>query len=141
MDKKKQVFETVKPIPSFPEEEEKILEFWEKNDVFNKVRESKKGKKLYRWLEGPPTANGLPHAGHALTRAIKDVFLRYKLMHDFDIQPYIAGWDCHGLPVELEVEKELGFTDKSDIEEYGMRNFNEACRNSVFRYVSQGISH
>ncbi len=137
MNKKKHVFETVKTTPSFPEEEEKILEFWEKSDVFNKVRESKKGKKLYRWLEGPPTANGLPHAGHALTRATKDVFLRYKLMHDFDIQPYIAGWDCHGLPVELQVEKELGFTAKSDIEEYGMRNFNEACRKSVFKYVKE----
>ncbi|MBY8999874.1 MAG: isoleucine--tRNA ligase [Candidatus Heimdallarchaeota archaeon] len=137
MDKNKQVFESVKPLPSFPEEEEKILEFWEKNDVFKKVRESKKGKKLYRWLEGPPTANGLPHAGHALTRAIKDVFLRYKLMHDYDIQPYIAGWDCHGLPVELQVEKELGFSDKSDIEEYGLTKFNEACRKSVFKYVKE----
>ena len=137
MDKKKQVFETVKPLPSFPEEEEKILKFWEKNDVFNKVRESKKGKELFRWLEGPPTANGMPHAGHALTRAIKDVFLRYKLMHDYDIQPYIAGWDCHGLPVELEVEKELGFSSKADIEEYGVAKFNEACRKSVFKYVKE----
>jgi len=135
--KENQVFKPVDSLPSFPQEEETILEFWEKNQIFDKIREMNKGKKLYRWLEGPPTANGLPHIGHALTRAIKDVFLKHKVMHGYDIVPWIAGWDCHGLPVELEVEKELGFTDKSQIEEFGLRNFNEACRKSVFKYVKE----
>ncbi|MHA1827701.1 MAG: class I tRNA ligase family protein, partial [Candidatus Heimdallarchaeaceae archaeon] len=131
------VFETVKSLPSFPEEEEKILDFWEKNDIFNKVRDASKGRPLFRWLEGPPTANGLPHIGHALTRAIKDVFLRYKSMKGFQIVPWTAGWDCHGLPVELEVEKALGFSDKSQIEEFGVKKFNDACRQSVFKYVRE----
>ncbi|GAG80300.1 unnamed protein product, partial [marine sediment metagenome] len=74
--KENQVFKPVDSLPSFPQEEETILEFWEKNQIFDKIREMNKGKQLYRWLEGPPTANGLPHIGHALTRAIKDVFLK-----------------------------------------------------------------
>ena len=83
----KQIFESVKALPSFSEEEEKVLDFWEKNGVFDKLREMRKGGPLFRWLEGPPTANGLPHIGHALTRAIKDVFLRHKSMHGFDVVP------------------------------------------------------
>ncbi len=137
MDKKKQVFKPVKALPSFPEEEEKVLEFWEKNEVFDKLREMRKGSPLFRWLEGPPTANGLPHIGHALTRAIKDVFLRHKSMHGFEVVPWVAGWDCHGLPVELEVEKILGFTDKNQIEEFGLSKFNAECRKSVFKYVKE----
>jgi len=133
----KQIFESVKALPSFSEEEEKVLDFWEKNEVFDKLREMRKGGPLFRWLEGPPTANGLPHIGHALTRAIKDVFLRHKSMHGFDVVPWVAGWDCHGLPVELEVEKTLGFSDKSQIEEFGMVNFNSECRKSVFKYVKE----
>ncbi len=133
----KHVFESVEALPSFSEEEEKVLDFWEKNEVFDKVREMRKGGPLFRWLEGPPTANGLPHIGHALTRAIKDVFLRHKSMHGFDVVPWVAGWDCHGLPVELEVEKTLGFSDKSQIEEFGMVNFNSECRKSVFKYVKE----
>ncbi len=137
MDKKKQVFKPVKTLPSFSDEEEKILEFWEKNDVFKKLREMRKGNPLFRWLEGPPTANGLPHIGHALTRAIKDVFLRHKSMHGFNVVPWVAGWDCHGLPVELEVERTLGFTEKSQIEEFGLSKFNAECRKSVFKYVKE----
>ncbi len=133
----KQIFESVKALPSFSEEEEKVLDFWEKNEVFDKLREMRRGGPLFRWLEGPPTANGLPHIGHALTRAIKDVFLRHKSMHGFDVVPWVAGWDCHGLPVELEVEKTLGFSDKSQIEEFGMVNFNSECRKSVFKYVKE----
>ncbi len=133
----KQVFDSVKALPSFSEEEEKILDFWEKNKVFDKLREMRKGNPLFRWLEGPPTANGLPHIGHALTRAIKDVYLRHKSMHGFDVVPWVAGWDCHGLPVELEVEKTLGFKDKSQIEEFGIANFNAECRKSVFKYVKE----
>ena len=131
------MFKPVKALPSFPEEEEKILDFWEKNEIFEKLRKMRKGSPLFRWLEGPPTANGLPHIGHALTRAIKDVFLRYKSMHGYEVVPWVAGWDCHGLPVELEVEKNLGFTDKKQIEEFGLRKFNEECRKSVFKYVKE----
>ena len=137
MENREKLFKTANSMPSFIDEETKILEFWEKNQVFDKIRKMNKGKKLFRWLEGPPTANGLPHIGHALTRAIKDVFLRYKVMHGYDVVPWIAGWDCHGLPVELEVEKELGITKKSQIEEFGLRNFNEECRRSVFKYVKE----
>ncbi|MCG3225966.1 MAG: isoleucine--tRNA ligase [Candidatus Heimdallarchaeota archaeon] len=137
MENKNQIFESVKALPVFTEEEEKILEFWEKKKIFDKARKLRHEGPLFRWLEGPPTANGLPHIGHALTRAIKDVFLRHKSMHGYNIVPWIAGWDCHGLPVELEVEKELGFTDKSQIEEFGLSKFNEACRKSVFKYVKE----
>ena len=137
MENKKHVFESVKALPVFTEEEEKILEFWEEKKIFDKVRKTREEGPLFRWLEGPPTANGLPHIGHALTRAIKDVFLRHKSMHGYNIVPWIAGWDCHGLPVELEVEKELGLSDKSQIEEFGIVKFNEACRKSVFKYVKE----
>jgi isoleucyl-tRNA synthetase len=137
LDSKKDVFETVKALPVFAEEEEKILEFWEKKKIFDKVRNLRKDGPLFRWLEGPPTANGLPHIGHALTRAIKDVYLRHKFMHGYNIVPWIAGWDCHGLPVELEVEKELGFSSKAEIDEYGLSKFNVACRKSVFKYVKE----
>ncbi len=137
MDNEKQVFESVKALPSFSKDEEETLTFWEENKVFDKLREMRKGSPLFKWLEGPPTANGLPHIGHALTRAIKDVFLRHKSMHGFEVVPWVAGWDCHGLPVELEVEKTLGFTDKSQIEEFGMVNFNAECRKSVFKYVKE----
>ena len=133
----KLVFEPVISLPSFPDEEEKILKFWEKEKIFDKARKLRENGPFFRWLEGPPTANGLPHIGHALTRAIKDVFLRHKAMHGFNIVPWIAGWDCHGLPVELEVEKELGFTEKSQIEEYGISQFNEVCRKSAFKYVKE----
>ena len=137
MEDDKLVFNSVKALPAFSEEEEKILKFWEENSIFDKVRELRKGSPLFRWLEGPPTANGLPHIGHALTRAIKDVYLRHKSMHGFEIVPWIAGWDCHGLPVELEVEKTLGFSSKEEIEQFGLRKFNEECRKSVFKYVKE----
>ena len=137
MESRKDIFETVKALPVFAEEEEKILEFWEKKKIFDKVRELRQDGPLFRWLEGPPTANGLPHIGHALTRAIKDVFLRHKSMQGHNIVPWIAGWDCHGLPVELEVEKELGFSSKAEIDEYGLSNFNVDCRKSVFKYVKE----
>ncbi|MHA1304601.1 MAG: isoleucine--tRNA ligase, partial [Candidatus Heimdallarchaeaceae archaeon] len=130
----KRVFETVKAMQEFAKEEEKILEFWEKKQIFDKSRKKNKGKKLFRWLEGPPTANGKPHMGHVLTRSIKDVFLRYKTMKGYDVQPRIAGWDTHGLPVEREVEKELGIKDKKEIENFGIREFNLKCKESVFKY-------
>jgi len=121
------------------EMEKNILKYWEEQDVFQKLREKNRGKKRFVFLEGPPTANGRPHVGHALTRAVKDVFLRYKAMCGYDVQPWIAGWDCHGLPVEIEVEKSLGINSKKEIENYGVARFNKKCRESVFRYRDEWV--
>ncbi len=130
----KQVFYNVEAMPKFADKELEVLEFWDSNNIFEKSRKKNEGKKLFRWLEGPPTANGLPHMGHVLTRSIKDAFLRYKTMKGFDVQPRIAGWDTHGLPVEREVEKELGIKEKKEIEKFGIKEFNLKCRSSVFKY-------
>jgi isoleucyl-tRNA synthetase len=114
--------------------ESETLEFWERQNIFGKLRSQNSGKTPFVFLEGPPTANGLPHVGHALGRAIKDVYLRHKALSGFDVIPWKGGWDCHGLPVEIEVEKELGLKSKKDIVEYGIDRFNLKCRDSVMRY-------
>lgn len=133
-------FRQITPQNDFPAMEEAILKMWEDNKVYEKTQElrSKNGK-TYTWVEGPPTANGKPHAGHALTRTLKDVQLRYHTMKGKYVVPRIGGWDCHGLPVELEIEKELGINSKQEIEEYGIKNFNEKCRESVLRYTNDWI--
>ena len=116
-----------------PRVEQSIIQFWRDNNIFEKSMEQHRGNEPFVFLEGPPTANGLPHPGHVLTRAIKDMVLRYKTMQGF----YVArkgGWDTHGLPVEIEVEKSLGLEEKQEIEEYGIERFNEQCQESVFRY-------
>jgi len=115
------------------EVEEKIQKFWRENDIFKKSIEQRKGCSPYVFLEGPPTANGLPHPGHVLTRVMKDLILRYETMNGHYILRK-AGWDTHGLPVEIEVEKKLGLEDKQAIETYGVDKFNEECKKSVFRY-------
>jgi isoleucyl-tRNA synthetase len=115
------------------EVEERIQKFWEDNNIFKKSIEKRKGCKPYVFLEGPPTANGLPHPGHVLTRVMKDLILRYETMNGHYILRK-AGWDTHGLPVEIEVEKKLGLENKQAIEKYGIAKFNEECRKSVFRY-------
>ena len=130
-------FPTLPTTPDLPTQEEAIFDFWRNNDIEKKVQEASKGKPPYVFVEGPPTANGHPHMGHALTRAIKDVFLRYKTMTGHHVTPRIGGWDCHGLPVEIEVEKELGLEEKEDIEAYGIEKFNTKCRESVLRYVNE----
>ncbi|MEM3444463.1 MAG: isoleucine--tRNA ligase [Thermoplasmata archaeon] len=116
--------------------EKEILSFWEKENIERKVREKTKGGKIFVFCEGPPTANGQPHIGHVLTRASKDAFLRYKVMNGHEIFPYKAGWDCHGLPVEIEVEKELNISGKKKILDYGIEKFNARCKESVFKYKS-----
>ncbi len=131
------VFKEVRPGVKFPEMEKEIIQFWRENSVFEKSREMRKGNERFIFLEGPPTANGMPHIGHALTRAIKDAFLRYRLMNGYDVEPYIAGWDCHGLPVEIEVEKKIGAKNKADIEKFGIKEFNKLCKESVFRYKGE----
>jgi isoleucyl-tRNA synthetase len=115
------------------EVEERIQKFWYDNTIFKKSIEQRKECPPYIFLEGPPTANGLPHPGHVLTRVMKDLILRYETMNGHYILRK-AGWDTHGLPVEIEVEKKLGLEDKQAIEIYGVAKFNEECKKSVFRY-------
>ena len=122
--------------PSIVEKE--VLKFWEENDIFRKSVEKRKGRRRFVFLEGPPTANGTPHPGHVLTRIMKDVVLRYYTMKGFYV-PRRAGWDTHGLPVEIEVEKKLGLKTKQDIEKYGIEKFNRECRKSTFRYENEWI--
>ena len=120
--------------------EEKIQKFWEANSILEKSlalrRVQGKKTKKFVFYEGPPTANGLPHIGHFLTRAFKDLFIRYKTMRGFFV-PRRAGWDTHGLPVEIEVEKELGLKNKKEIEKYGIAKFNKKAKESVWRYKAE----
>ncbi|RLF52967.1 MAG: isoleucine--tRNA ligase [Thermoplasmata archaeon] len=118
---------------NYPKMEKEILEYWGKNRIFEKSLEKRKNCPKFVFLEGPPTANGLPHPGHVLTRTMKDVVLRYKTMKGFYVERR-AGWDTHGLPVEIEVEKMLGLKNKQEVEEFGIERFNEECKKSVFKY-------
>lgn len=122
--------------PNFPKLEEEVLAFWKREKIFQKSVENRKGGPRYTVYEGPPTANGLPHVGHAQARSYKDLFPRYKTMRGY-YAPRRAGWDTHGLPVELEVEKKLGLKSKREIEAYGIERFNQACRESVFTYEKE----
>ena len=115
--------------------EKEVSEYWERENIMKQSFVVNRGKPRFSFVEGPPTANGPPHIGHAETRAMKDLFLRYKTMKGFDIHPRIAGWDCHGLPVEIEVEKKLGIRNKTEIEKLGLSKFNQLCKESVFEYV------
>jgi len=117
------------------EREKRILKQWKKNEAFNKSIENRKGSPSYVFYEGPPTANGMPHIGHVLGRVTKDFVARYKTMTGFQVHRK-AGWDTHGLPVELGVEKKLGISGKQQIEQYGVKGFIEECKRSVFHYES-----
>jgi isoleucyl-tRNA synthetase len=127
-------FRSVSPNQDFPEMEERVLAGWRERKVFERSLAQRDGAPLWSFYEGPPTANGKPGSHHVLSRVFKDVYPRYKAMKGHYV-PRKAGWDCHGLPVELEVEKELGISSKDEIEEYGIAEFNARCRDSVFRYV------
>jgi isoleucyl-tRNA synthetase len=129
-------FRPVDPRQSFPELEERVLARWRKGDVFNRSLANREGAEVWSFYEGPPTANGRPGSHHVLSRVFKDVYPRYRTMRGYRV-PRKAGWDCHGLPVELEVEKELGISSKREVEEYGIAKFNERCRASVFEYVEE----
>jgi len=120
--------------------EENILRFWSDNDIFKKSIDQRKGCKPYVFLEGPPTANGMPHPGHVLTRVVKDLVNRYYAMNGHYILRK-AGWDTHGLPVEIEVEKKLGLKDKQDIERYGVNKFIKECKKSVFKYENAWVEN
>ncbi|MFN3699497.1 MAG: isoleucine--tRNA ligase, partial [Dictyoglomus sp.] len=130
------MFKKLPSLINFPKMEEEILKFWKDNNTFKKSLENRKGSPRFTFYEGPPTANGKPHAGHVLPRIYKDLFPRYKTMQGFYV-PRKAGWDTHGLPVELEVEKELGINSKQEIEKYGIEEFNKKCKESVFRYEKE----
>jgi isoleucyl-tRNA synthetase len=137
--KKTPVFSAVRSELDFPGDESRILAFWKSHGIFQKTlhadtRSTGPSKGTFVFYEGPPTANGMPHNGHVLTRSVKDVFPRYQTMRGFDV-PRKAGWDTHGLPVEVEVEKELGIHGKAAIEEYGIKPFIAKCIDSVFRYT------
>jgi len=121
---------------NFPDLEQTVLERWRERDVFHESMRRREGSPRFVFYEGPPTANGPPGTHHVLARVFKDVFPRYKTMRGHLVTRK-GGWDCHGLPVELEVEKELGFTSKDDIERYGVAEFNAKCRESVLRYVDE----
>ena len=130
------MYEPVDPKVNFPEQEEKILSFWDKNDIFKKSISIREGAPEYVFFDGPPFATGLPHFGHFVPSTIKDIIPRYQTMKGKKVERRF-GWDCHGLPVENLIEKELGLNSKTDIEKYGVAKFNEACRASVLRYVSE----
>ncbi|MCX8057609.1 MAG: isoleucine--tRNA ligase [Ignavibacteria bacterium] len=118
----------------YSEIEKRILEFWEENKIFEKSIETRDPKKNFTFYEGPPTANGRPGIHHVMARTIKDIICRYKTLQGYRVNRK-AGWDTHGLPVEIEVEKELGIKTKDEIVLYGVEKFNQACKNSVFTYV------
>ena len=125
-----------KKVPTdlkFVEREREVEKFWRENHIFEKSIEDRKDAPTYMFYDGPPTANGKPHIGHALTRVIKDMIPRYRTMKGYKV-PRKAGWDTHGLPVEIEVEKELGINGKEQIEGYGVAPFIEKCKESVWKY-------
>ncbi|MFT5523346.1 MAG: isoleucyl-tRNA synthetase, partial [Pirellulaceae bacterium] len=122
--------------PSFPKQEEDILKWWKEQAIYEQTLEQRKDAPKFIFYEGPPTANGMPHPGHCLTRAIKDLFPRYRTMRGYLCERK-AGWDTHGLPVEQEVCKELGIHSKEDIEEYGVEPFIQLCQKSVWRYMRE----
>ncbi len=127
------MYEKVSPNLNFVEREKNVENFWKENHIFEKSMENRKEGETYTFYDGPPTANGKPHIGHVLTRVIKDMIPRYRTMKGYMV-PRKAGWDTHGLPVELEVEKLLGLDGKEQIEEYGLDPFITKCKESVWKY-------
>ncbi|MEJ6548672.1 isoleucine--tRNA ligase [Corynebacterium sp. USCH3] len=121
---------------SFPTMERSVLDYWKQDDTFQASLDNREGAPEYIFYDGPPFANGLPHYGHLLTGYVKDIVPRYKTMRGYRV-PRVFGWDTHGLPAELEAEKQLGITDKGDIEKMGLASFNEYCATSVLRYTDE----
>lgn len=130
------MFKPVSPKLNVNLMEEGVLRFWKSHDIFHRSMDERKGGPEYVFYEGPPTANGRPGVHHVLARAFKDIFPRYKTMRGYHVSRR-GGWDTHGLPVEIEVEKKLGFTNKQQIEAYGIEKFNELCRESAFTYIQE----
>ena len=130
------MFKPVSSKVNFPQLEENILGLWKSQNVFPRSTEARRGGRRFVFYEGPPFANGSPGIHHVLARVFKDIIVRYKVMRGYYV-PRIAGWDTHGLPVELEIEKQLGFSGKDQIEKYGVEEFNRRCRESVFKYLKE----
>jgi isoleucyl-tRNA synthetase len=126
--------------PSFPDLELEVLDYWADDDTFRASIDRREGADEYVFYDGPPFANGLPHYGHLLTGYVKDIVPRYRTMRGYKVERRF-GWDTHGLPAELEVQRQLGITDKSQIEEMGIEKFNDACRTSVFKYADEWRSY
>ena len=136
---KKPAYEQIQVNKSLKAIGDEMRTHWNEAGIIQKTLTSSLGNKPFVFLEGPPTANGRPHVGHAMTRTMKDSVLRYHYMAGFDIHRRTGGWDCHGLPVEIEAEKHFGFKIKKEIEDFGIAKFNEYCRESVFRYIDEWI--
>lgn len=130
------MYEKVSTNLNFVDREKDVLEFWKENKIFEKSIKTRKGAPTFTFYDGPPTANGMPHIGHILTRVVKDIIPRYKTMKGYKVLRK-AGWDTHGLPVELEVEKQLGINGKPEIEKYGVEPFIKKCKESVWKYKEQ----
>ena len=125
-------FKPVDPKVDFPLQEEEVLKFWQEKDIFKKSVSQREGADDFVFYDGPPFATGLPHFGHFIPSTIKDIIPRYQTMKGKKVERRF-GWDCHGLPIENLIEKELGINSKHEIEELGIDKFNEACRASVLR--------
>ena len=130
------MYKAVDPKVNFPQMEENILEFWQKQGIFKKSIEQREGCDEYVFYDGPPFATGLPHFGHFVPGTVKDIYPRYQTMKGKKVDRRF-GWDCHGLPVEYEMEKELGISGKTEIENFGVAKFNESCRSIVLRYTKE----
>ena len=127
---------TMAQSPSFPALEETVLARWDERDTFRQSIRHRGDAEEYVFYDGPPFANGLPHYGHLLTGYVKDVVPRYRTMRGYKVERRF-GWDCHGLPAELEAEKQLGITEKSQILDMGLAQFNDACEKSVLQYTDE----
>ncbi len=130
------MFRKLEDVKKIPEEEERIINFWKENEVFEKSLKIREGRPRFVFYEGPPTANGRPGVHHGLSRIYKDTVLRYKSLTGYYV-PRRGGWDTQGLPVEIEVEKQLGIHTKKEIEEYGIEKFNALCKKSAFEYIEE----
>ena len=129
-------YQPVEPGQSFPDLEQTVLERWRERDIFHESIRRREGGPSYVFYEGPPTANGRPGSHHVLARVFKDIFPRYQTMRGRYVERK-GGYDCHGLPVEIAVEQQLGFTSKSDIEAYGIAEFNAVCRESALSRIDE----
>ncbi|MEI3406075.1 MAG: class I tRNA ligase family protein [Christensenellales bacterium] len=130
------MYQKVSTDMNFAQREEEVIKFWRDEDIFKKTVKLREGAPAFTFFDGPPTANGKPHIGHVETRAIKDIIPRYRTMKGYDVLRK-AGWDTHGLPVELEVEKMLGLDGKPQIEKYGIEPFIKECKKSVWKYKTE----
>ena len=127
------MYKKVPTDQNFVGREKEVVQFWKEHEIFRKSEKLREGCPVFTFYDGPPTANGRPHIGHVETRAIKDMIPRYRTMKGYYV-PRKAGWDTHGLPVELEVERELGLNGKDQIEAYGIEPFIKKCKESVWKY-------